>query len=97
MKTVMSKKTNVRPLGENVLVAPQQPERQTSAGIYLPEDASGERPQQGTVIAIGESEKITVKKGQTVIYARYGGSEVKIDGEDYLVIPAKDLLAVIGE
>ncbi|NTW15128.1 MAG: co-chaperone GroES [Candidatus Moranbacteria bacterium] len=88
-------KTDVRPLGENILVKPEKAEKKTSAGIYLPENASEERPQQGKVIAIGDSDKIKVKKGQTVIYARYGGSEVKIDGEDFLIVSAKDLLAVI--
>jgi chaperonin GroES len=88
-------KTNVKPLGENVLIAPEKPEKKTSAGIYLPESSSEERPQQGKVIAVGESEKIKVKKGQTVVYSRYGGSEVKIDGEDYLIVPSKDLLAVV--
>jgi len=88
-------KTNVKPLGENVLISPEKPEKKTSAGIYLPESSSEERPQQGKVIAVGESEKIKVKKGQTVVYSRYGGSEVKIDGEDYLIVPSKDLLAVV--
>jgi chaperonin GroES len=88
-------KTNVKPLGENVLIAPEQPEKKTSAGIYLPESASGERPQQGKVIAVGESDKIKVKKGQTVVYNRYGGAEVKIDGEEYLIVSSKDLLAIV--
>ncbi|NTW13751.1 MAG: co-chaperone GroES [Candidatus Moranbacteria bacterium] len=87
--------TNVRPLGENVLIAPEKPEKKTTAGIYLPDNASEERPQQGKVIGIGDSEKIKVKKGQTVIYTRYGGTEVKIDGEDYLIVTVKDLLAVV--
>lgn len=88
-------KTNVRPLGENVLVKPEKAEKKTSAGIYLPENASEERPQQGKVIAVGDSDEITVKKGQSVIFARYGGSEVKIDGEDYLIVSVKDLLAIV--
>ncbi|MEI6650504.1 MAG: co-chaperone GroES [Candidatus Moraniibacteriota bacterium] len=88
-------KTNVRPLGENILIAPEKAEKKTSAGIYLPENASEERPQQGKVVAVGESEKIKVKKGQTVIYTRYGGTEVKIDGEEYLLVTVKDVLAVV--
>jgi chaperonin GroES len=88
-------KSNVKPLGENVLVAPEKPEKKTSAGIYLPENASEERPQQGKVVAVGESDKIKVKKGQTVIYTRYGGAEVKIDGEEYVIVSVKELLAVI--
>jgi len=88
-------KTNVKPLGENILVAPEKPEKKTSAGIYLPENVAEERPQQGKVIAVGDSEKIKVKKGQTVIYNRYGGAEVKIDGEEFLIVAFKDLLAVV--
>lgn len=88
-------KTIVKPLGENVLVAPEKPEKKTSAGIYLPESASEDRPQQGKVVAIGDSDKIRVKKGQTVVYTRYGGSEVKIDGEEYMIVSVKDLLAVV--
>lgn len=88
-------KTNVRPLGDNVLVAPEKPEKKTSAGIYLPEIVSEERPQQGKVIAIGDDEKIRVKKGQTVIYTRYGGADVKVDGVDYVVVASKDILAVV--
>ncbi len=94
MKNTM-KKVTVRPLGENVLVSAVQPETKTAMGIYLPETA-GEKPQQGKVIAIGDSEKIKVKVGEKVIYARYGGTEVDIDGEAYLIITQKDLLAVIG-
>lgn len=89
------RKTNVRPLGENILVAPEKAEKKTAAGIYLPENASEERPQQGKVVAVGESEKVKVKKGQVVIYNRYGGTEVKIDGEEYLIVSVKDVLAVV--
>lgn len=88
-------KTNVVPLGENVLVSPEKPEKKTSAGIFLPENASEERPQQGRVIAVGDSEKIKVKKGQTVIYTRYGGSEVKVDGEEFVIVSTKELLAIV--
>lgn len=89
------KKPNVKPLGENVLIQPEKPEKKTAAGIVLPESASAERPQQGAVIAIGESEKIQVKAGQSVIYTRYGGTEIKIEGTDYLIVSNKDILAVI--
>jgi chaperonin GroES len=90
------KKINVRPLGENVLIMFEKPESKTTSGIYLPDTAAGEKPQQGMVVAIGESEKITVKVGDMVIYTRYGGTEVKIDGMEYLIVTQKDLLAVIG-
>lgn len=94
-KYLPMKKSNVRPIGENVLVSAIQPETKTASGIYLPETA-GEKPQQGMVIAIGESEKIKVRVGDRVIYARYGGTEVDIDGIEYIIIAQKDILAVIG-
>ena len=87
---------NVTPLGKNILVLPQKVEKKTDTGIFLPDTATEERPQQGKVIAVGESEKILVKAGQTVIYTRYGGTEVKIDGEEYLIVKNEDVLAVIN-
>ncbi len=92
---MIMKKVTVRPLGENVLISAIQPETKTASGIYLPETA-GEKPQQGKVIAIGESEKIKVKVGEKVIYTRYGGTEVDVDGAEYLIVSQKDILAVIG-
>lgn len=86
----------VKPLGENVLIQPEKAQEKTAAGIYLPDSANQERPQMGKVIAIGESEKIGVKPGQKVIFRRYGGEEVKIDGEEYLISPYKDILAVLA-
>lgn len=90
------KKTNVKPLGENVLIHPEKPEQKTSAGIYLPDTASQERSQIGKVMAIGESDKIKIKTGQKVVFKRYGGEEIKIDGEEYLVANYKDILAVVS-
>jgi chaperonin GroES len=89
------KKTNVTPLGENVLILPEQPDERTSAGIYLPDTAREERPQQGKVIAVGESDKIKVKAGQKVIFNRYGGTEIKMGAVEYLLVTNKDVLAVI--
>lgn len=89
-------KTNVRPLGENILLKPEKPEQKTASGIVLPDSASGEKLNQGTVIATGESDKIKVKARQKVIYGRYSGTEVKIDGQDYLIVKNEDVLAVIG-
>ncbi len=87
---------NIQPLGKNILVLPQKAEKKTGTGIFLPDTATEERPQQGKVIAVGESDKIVVKVGQTVIYTRYGGTEVKIDDTDYLIVKNEDVLAVIG-
>lgn len=90
------KKMNIRPLGENVLVQPEKSEQKTEAGIYLPDTAKEERSQFGTVVAIGESEKIKVKVGDMVIFRLYGGEEIIILGEKYLLSNYKDILAVMG-
>lgn len=90
------KKTTVRPLGENILIHPEKAEQRTKAGIYLPETAKEERSQVGKVIAIGESDKIQVKAGQKVLFRRFGGEEISIDGEEYLIADRKDILAVIA-
>ncbi|HHF98860.1 MAG TPA: co-chaperone GroES [Candidatus Aerophobetes bacterium] len=85
---------NIRPLGERIVVKPQKQEEKTQGGIYLPETATKEKPQQGEVIAVGPDFK-GVKKGDIVIFAKYGGTEVKIDGEEYLVLGEDDVLAVL--
>ncbi len=90
------KKPNIKPLGENVLILPEKVEQKTSAGIFLPDTAREERPQQGRVMAIGESEKIKVSVNQKVIFNRYGGTEVKIGSEEYLLVASKDILAVVS-
>lgn len=89
------KSATVKPLGENVLVKPEKADKKTKLGIYLPENASEERPQEGRVIELGDSEKIKVKKNQKVIFNRYSGTEVKIEGEDYLIVKNNEILAVI--
>ncbi len=88
-------KTKVMPLGQNVLVKPEKADKKTNTGIYLPDTSSEEKPQQGRVIAVGDSEKIKVKKNQKVIYARYSGTEIKIDNEDCLIVKNEDILAVV--
>ena len=89
------KKPNIKPLGENVLILPEPAEEKTSGGIFLPDTAREERPQQVRVIAIGDSEKIKVSVNQKVIYNRYGGTEVKANSEEYLLVASKDILAII--
>lgn len=91
------KKMNVKPLGENVLIQPEKPEQKTEAGIFLPETAKEERSQFGMVVAIGESEKIKVKNGDHVIFRLYGGEEVTVFGNKYLLTNYKDILAVVLE
>ena len=87
--------TNVKPLGENVLVEPMQAKKKTEHGIYLPETSSKEMPQEGKVIAVGDSEDIKVKKGQVVIFRKYSGTEIKADEKELMIIKNEDILAVI--
>lgn len=89
------KKELVQPLGENVLVRLVKAEKKTKSGLYLPESNNEERPQEGQVIAVGESEKIKVKKNQKIIFAKYSGTEIKIDGEEYLILKNEDILALV--
>ncbi len=88
-------KTTIQPLGENVLIQAQTQEEQTESGIFLPETATKEKPQQGTVVAVGTDDEIAVKPGQTVIYSRYAGTEVTVDGTDYLIVKNDDILAIV--
>lgn len=83
------------PLGENVLIKPIEVATKTDSGIFIPDTASNEKPQQGEVKAIGDSEKIKVKKGQVVIYKKYGGEEVKAGTEEYLIVKADEIIAVV--
>ncbi len=86
----------IQPLGENVLVKVIKDTPKTSSGIVLPETANQEKPQEGKVVAIGDSKKILVKKGQKIIFAKYSGTEIKIDQEEFLILKAEDILAVIN-
>jgi len=89
-------KVAIQPLGDNVLIQPMKQEQKTESGIFLPETASKERSQQGKVVAIGESEDILVKKGQTVIFKEYSETKVEYEGKEYLLVKAEDILAIIG-
>ena len=86
---------NIKPLGENVLVKLLKADSKTKSGIVLPETTETDRPQEGKVVAIGESEKIKVKKNQVIIFAKYSGSEIKLAGEEFLILKAEDILAVV--
>lgn len=91
-------KVRIQPLGENVLVKIAEKESKTKSGLYLPENTSGERGQQGMVVAAGDHEDIAVKKGDTVIFKRYGSSEeVKVGSEEFVLLSYKDILAIVHE
>lgn len=96
--------TRLRPLGDRVVVQPAAREEITKSGIVIP-DTVKERPQEGTILAVGpgrilddgERERIDVKKGDKVLYAKYAGTEFKIDDADLLIVSQKDILAIIGD
>ncbi|HNZ08918.1 MAG TPA: co-chaperone GroES [Bacillota bacterium] len=90
----------LKPLGDRVIVKPSVEEEKTAGGIFLP-DTAKERPQWGEVVAVGpgrieEGKRIAieVKVGDKVIYSKYGGTEVKIDGQEYLILRESDILAI---
>ena len=87
----------IKPLADRVLVEPAPAEEKTAGGIYIP-DTAKEKPQRGKVVAAGKGTKdepITVKVGDTVLYGKYAGTELKLDGKDYLIMRESDILAVI--
>jgi chaperonin GroES len=87
----------VIPLGDRVMVKLEKNEAKTAGGIIIP-DTAQEKTQQGTVIAVGpgtEKEKITVKNGDKVMYDKYAGTQVKIDGEEHLILKMADIIAVV--
>ena len=89
---------NLKPLGDRAIVKPLPKEESTKAGIILPETASQESKMEGELIAIGSGEKITklnLQVGQKVVFSEYGGSEIKLDGQEYKILNHDDLLAVI--
>ena len=94
-------KPNYKPLADRVIVKPESAEQTTKSGIVLP-DTAQEKPQSGTVVAAGSGRvsddgkaiPMTVKEGDTVIYSKYGGTEIKVDSVEYLIIKESDILAV---
>ncbi len=90
-------KVNVKPLADRVLIEPAAAEQKTAGGIIIP-DTAKEKPQKGTVVAIGTGKKdepMTVKVGDTVLYGKYSGTEITIDGTDYLIMRESDIVAII--
>ena len=99
----MAKKINLRPLDDRVVVSPLEAEEMTAGGIVLP-DAAREKPQRGAVVAIGQGRlldsgargELSVAVGDEVIYGKYGGSEVEIDGKEYKILRESDILAKVA-
>jgi len=94
---------NLKPLGDRLIVSPTEQDEVTASGIVLPETAK-EKPMQGEVVAAGPGARkddgsraeMDVKKGDTVLYAKYAGTEVKIDGKKYLILKETDVLAIVA-
>lgn len=94
--------SKIRPVGDRVVVKPAQKEEVTKSGIVIP-DTAKEKPQEGTVVAVGagkltdkgDRQPLEVKEGDKVLFAKYGGTEFKLDGEDLLVLRESDVLAII--
>ena len=88
---------NIKPLSDRVLIEPAAAEETTSSGIIIP-DTAQEKPQRGVVVAVGPGKKdepTTVKVGDSVLYGKYSGTELKYEGKDYLIMSEKDILAVV--
>lgn len=93
----MAKKVNITPLHDRVLIKAAEAETKTAGGIIIP-DTAKEKPQKGTVVAVGTGTKdhtMTVKIGDSVLYGKYAGTELKLDGKDYLMMREDDILAII--
>ena len=87
----------IQPLSDRVLVEPKEAETKTASGLYIP-DSAKEKPQQVKVVAVGKGTKdhsMTVKVGDIVLYGKYSGSELKYEGNDYLIMREEDILAII--
>ena len=93
----------IKPLEDRILVRPDEGEETTASGIVIP-DTAKEKPQEGTILAVGPGKRsdsgdlipMDVSEGDKVVYSKYGGTEIKIDGEDLLILSARDVLAIVG-
>ncbi len=88
---------NIQPLADRVVIEPAPAETKTASGIIIP-DSAKEKPQEGIVVAVGQGKKdepITVKVGDKVLYGKYSGTELKLEGKDYLIMREADIFAII--
>jgi chaperonin GroES len=94
---IIMSKVNIQPLADRVLVEPAAAEEKTASGLFIP-DTAKEKPQKGTVVAVGNGKKdepLTVKVGDTVLYGKYAGTELSVDGHDYLIMREADIFAIL--
>ena len=88
---------NIKPLSDRVLIEPVAAETKTASGIFIP-DTAKEKPQKGTVVAVGNGKKdepLTVKVGDTVLYGKYSGTELSVEGKDFLIMRESDIFAIL--
>jgi chaperonin GroES len=88
---------NIKPLADRVVIEPKEAEEKTASGLYIPNTAK-EKPQRGTVVAAGPGKKdepMEVKVGDEVLYGKYSGTEITVEGKDYLIMRLSDILAVV--
>ena len=88
---------NIKPLSDRVLIEPVAAETKTASGIFIP-DTAKEKPQRGIILAAGPGKKdepVTVKPGDTVLYGKYAGTEITVEGVDYLIMRESDILAIL--
>jgi chaperonin GroES len=96
-KSDMAKKLSIKPLADRVIVKPAAAEEKTAGGIIIP-DTAKEKPQKGIVVAAGPGKKdepVTVKVGDTVLYGKYAGTEISVEGQDLLIMRESDILAIV--
>jgi len=104
LATATASTTKLRPLGDRVVIQPTPREDMTKSGIVLP-DTAKEKPQEGLIIAAGpgrilddgKREAMDIKKGDKVLYAKYAGTEFKVDGDELLIVSQKDILAIVAD
>ncbi len=94
---------NIKPLSDHILIEPIKVEEKTSSGIFLPDTAEKEKPEQGMIVAVGNGKKtddgkiipVSVMPGQKVLFTKYGPTEIKVGGKEYLIASESDILAII--
>ena len=96
---------SIKPLEDRIVITQVEAEQTTASGLVIP-DTAKEKPQQGTVLAVGpgrwsddagKHHALAIKEGDTVLYSKYGGTEVTIEGEDLLILTSRDVLAIVGK
>jgi chaperonin GroES len=93
----------IKPLSDHILIEAMPQEEKTESGIFLPETVEKERPEQGKVVAVGTGKKLSsgkvipldVKKGDVVLFTKYGPNEIKVNGKEYLIAKQEDILAIL--